>query len=327
MSVEGTSSTLLRIVTPNPSIKGLDPALEAFSQELPLDLNELRKAAASTSLVPTKDITIPSRSGVSLNARVYTPPDTHSLPILIYSHGGGWVRGTLDSYNAICSRLSLLGLVVVSLEYRLAPENKFPGTLHDVVDCTKWILQNREKIRGNVGDNNDVVLIGGDSAGAHLSVATLLKILDEDGSLPSQIVGEVLVYPPTDGKMNSASWVAYGDKYKLTKKVATQMWDWHLQSPDDINNPFVSVKLSSPSLLSKLPPTIIITAELDPLRDEGEEFAQMLSSKGVDTSCVRVLSTFHGFFMHGISTRLPSFEPYSALALSIIGNWIQRFKK
>jgi len=235
------------------------------------------------------------------------------------------VRGTLDGYNAICSRISLMGFVVVSLEYRLAPENKFPGTLHDTIDCTKWILQNREKIRGDVGEKNDVVFIGGDSAGGHLSVATLLKILDEDGSLPSQIVGEVLVYPPTNVHMNTASWVTYGSNYRLTKNIASQMIDWHIQSPDDKNNPFVSVKFSSPSLLSKLPPTIIFTAEFDPLRDEGEEFAQTISSQGVDTICYRMLSTIHGFFSQGNSTGVPCQEAYSSLALSVLGNWFQRF--
>jgi len=306
-------------------VVGFDPALNHLLGSNPLTLEELRYKYVSPSLVPTRDITIPSRAtGVMIGARVYNPPATQPRPILVYIHGGGWVRGSVDTYNTISSRISLLGINVVSIEYRLAPESKFPWQIYDVVDSIRWIVNNREAIRGSTGDKDDVIIIGGDSAGGHLAAAALINIIEQDGKLPQQIVGELLVYPATDAYMNSASWKLYGDNYRLTRVLAEKMWNWFLQSEKDKESPYATLTLTRGDLLAKLPPTLIFTAEFDPLRDEGEHFAAMLNAQGVTTECVRFLSNLHGFFSQGEASGEPWHEPYSKLALSITGDWIKK---
>eukprot|EP01124_Arcella_intermedia_P021601 TRINITY_DN3051_c0_g1_i1.p1 TRINITY_DN3051_c0_g1~~TRINITY_DN3051_c0_g1_i1.p1 ORF type:complete len:328 (+),score=61.51 TRINITY_DN3051_c0_g1_i1:26-1009(+) len=308
-----------------PEITALEPQLGWPLPGLPLTIPELRIVNEFPATVNTKDLLIPSRDGTPLNARLYHNGDLNR-PILIYVHGGGWTRGTLGSYNPICCRLSNLGLLVISVEYRLAPENKFPGPVYDVVDSIRWVIANRAHLRGSVGDGQDMVIVGGDSAGGQLSWSSFVSLIQEDGCLPKEIVAGLLVYPATDPAMSSESWKKLGDDYRLTRAVSRRFWDWFLGNEENRIHPLAYSKSVDPKTFSQFPPCLVISAEFDPLKQEGEEFAEYLHSQGVAVHCARFMSTLHGFFSNGISTNVPAHEPYSQLALQIVKDWLLHLK-
>jgi len=307
-------------LTPKPDIKGVDPGLSVPLPELPMTLKELRVTPVYASSVPTRDIKIPTRDGVYIDCRIYTPKSTEGVPLFIYFHGGGWVRGTLDSYNYICGKISELGFLVASVAYRLAPDYHFPIPANDCIDSIHWLLKNRDSLRELPNENISVV-VGGDSAGSHLALSSLLKIIQQEGQLPPEIIGACLIYPTTDAHLNSKCWSRLGTGYRLTETFVRKSWNWLLPDPALKDDPFVSICKCEDSLVSKLPPSLVITAEFDPLFEEGENFAEKLFTLGVQTHCFRVLSAIHGFFSHAAATGFPVHEPYSNLALKIISHW------
>jgi len=290
--------------------------LKAPLPGLPLTIEELRVTPVFASSVPTRDIKIPVRHGVNLDCRIYRPNNLEAAPLFIYFHGGGWVRGTLDSYNYICGRISEQGFIVASVAYRLCPEHPYPIPTDDCIDSINWLLKNTSSLMEGY---NERVVIGGDSAGAHLTLSALLKMLEKDGHLPPQIVAECLIYPATDSHMTSPCWATLGKDYRLTEEFVIKTWIWLTGGNEQLkDDPFVCICKCNDSLLSKLPPTLVITAEFDPLFEEGEKFSERLFSLGINIHCFRVLSTVHGFFSQASATGMPVHEPYSNLALQII---------
>jgi len=313
-------------ITPKPHLLGIDPELKVPLPGAPLTIEELRNTPVLSSTVPTKDFYIPSReNGVNIHCRTYIPPKsttTENLTLFVYLHGGGWVRGTLDSYNYICGKICELGFLVVSVAYRLAPEYHFPIPVNDCIDSIHWLLQHRNSLIEELESNKvHSVIIGGDSAGAHLTISALLKIIEQEGHLPPEIIGECLIYPATDAHLSSKCWPRLGKDYRLTEAFVRKSWGWFMGDPALKDNPFVSVCKCDTSLLSKLPPSLIVTAEFDPLFEEGENFAELLFSIGIEIHCFRIMSTVHGFFSHASATGFPVHEPYSNLALKIISLW------
>jgi len=273
------------------------------------------------SSVPTRDIKIPTRDNHNMDCRIYNPKFTENVPLFVYFHGGGWVRGTLDSYNYICGKISELGFLVASVAYRLAPDYRFPIPANDCIDSIHWLLKNRNSLREGSSDNIGHVVIGGDSAGAHLTLSALLKIIEQEGKLPPEIIGECLIYPATDAHLSSQCWERLGKDYRLTEAFVRKSWDWLTGDTLLKDDPFVSICKCDSTLLAKLPPSLIITAEFDPLFEEGEKFAEKLFSIGVEIYCFRILSTIHGFFSHAAATGFPQHEAYSNLALKMIYQW------
>jgi acetyl esterase len=317
-------------ISPNPEIKGIDPALGAPLPSIPLTIEELRKTPSFPATVPVKDISIPSREeGVQIPARIYTPNSSaiQTLPIFVYFHGGGWVRGTLDLYNYICSKLSALGFIVVSVAYRLAPEVQYPILVNDCIDSIKWTLKNSNTLRGTSGDPLDYVVIGGDSAGGYLTICSLLTIIHNEGQIPSQITAQCLVYPATDPHMKSSTWPTLGKDYRLTEEFVKKSWLWFLGNESVKNDHLANLAKCDSALVSKLPPALVITAEFDPLNEEGEIFAERMFTLGVKTHCFRILSTIHGFFSNSSATGFPQHEPYSNLAINLIEQWKSTLNK
>jgi iron complex transport system substrate-binding protein len=239
-------------------------------------------------------LTIPGAEG-ERSVRVYRPLDAGEgpLPVILWFHGGGFVIGDLAQADGDCRRLATcVGAVVVSLDYRLAPEHPFPAAPEDCFAALRWVAANA----GAIGGDASRLAVGGDSAGGNLAAVTSLLARDRNGPA---LRFQLLVYPVTDlTRFDRPSTLENATGYFLTR--AAMMWftSHYAPRPGDAANPCVSPLLAAD--LGGLPPALVITAEHDPLRDEGEAYAARLREAGVPTTLSRYAGTIHGFFtMHG----------------------------
>ncbi len=225
-----------------------------------------------------------------------SPPQTGeeggALPVTMWFHGGGWVVGNVETNDATCRALANeSGSIVVSVDYRLAPEHRFPIPFDDCYAATCWAAESAASFGG---DPSRLAVAGG-SAGGNLAAAVALRARDEGGPKLAQ---QTLVYPVTDRDFERPSYVANGDGYGLDLDTMVYFWDCYLSSEADALNPYVTPMLAED--LSGLPPAYVLTAEYDPLRDEGEEYAERLRAAGVPTTATRYDGMIHGFFNAGI---------------------------
>ena len=220
--------------------------------------------------------------------RIYTPAGTGPFPILIWCHGGGMVVGDLETADATARHLTVeTGCVTVSVDYRLAPETKFPGACDDCYAAAVWASDNAASIQGDASR----MAVGGDSAGGNL--AAVVAQMARDRAHPD-LAFQLLVYPMTALDFETPSYVDNADGYLLTRDSMKWYWDQYLGASDDPNHPYaVPSKARS---FQNLPPALVITAEFDPLRDEGETYAKNLEAAGVPTTCTRYDGMIHGFF-------------------------------
>jgi acetyl esterase len=222
--------------------------------------------------------------------RIYRPNGAGSgvLPALVYYHGGGWVIGTIETLDATCRALAnRAGCVVVSVDYRLAPEYKFPIPLDECFAATKWVADNA----ASIGVDDSRLAVGGDSAGGNLAAAVSLRARDEGGPALKM---QLLVYPVTNHDYGTASYAANGENYLLTTDMMRWFWDHYLRTAADGDNPLASPLRAKD--LSGLPPAFVITAEFDPLRDEGEAYADKLTKAGVAVTQTRFAGQIHAFW-------------------------------
>ena len=220
--------------------------------------------------------------------RVYTPAGRPPFPALIYFHGGGWVIGNLDTHDGVCRALTnAAGCVVVSVDYRLAPEHKFPAAADDAYAAACWAAANAAVI----GIDPTRLAVGGDSAGGNL--AAVVALMARDRGTP-RLRLQLLVYPVTDARMNTASYRDNADGYFLTRDMMQWFWNHYLRSAADGENPYASPLRATD--LRALPPAVVMTAEYDPLRDEGEAYAAQLRAAGVPVQLTRYPGMIHGFF-------------------------------
>ena len=220
--------------------------------------------------------------------RVYTPVDAvgGDAPLLLWLHGGGWVIGDLDTADATARALAnRSGAVVVSVDYRLSPEHTAPAALEDVLAALTWSVENAELL----GVNAAKVAVGGDSAGGNLAAALCIRVRDEFGP---DIDFQLLVYPVVDCTLSHPSIEENAEGYFLTKD-AMVWFTGHYLGGIDPKDPVVSPLYAN--TLVGLPPALVITAEFDPLRDEGEAYAVALRDAGVQVEAVRYDGQIHGF--------------------------------
>jgi len=238
-----------------------------------------------------------------VKCRHYRTTGQTPAPLLIYYHGGGWVIGDLESHDDVCRKLaSQARCDVIAVDYRLAPEHPAPAALDDCIAATKWIFANAKSL----GVDAARIAIGGDSAGGNLSALVAMHA----GVMP---VFQLLVYPATDMRMGQQSHKDNAQGYLLTADSMKWFIGHYLQGDEKKkHDPLYSPLLSDDATLKKSPPTLVITAEFDPLRDEGEEYAAKLASVGVPTSLVRFNGQIHAFF--GMSELLD--DAAAAVALS-----------
>ena len=239
-------------------------------------------------------LTIPSPTG-PIPARIYTPKQLRKAdglaPCLVFFHGGGWVIGDLDSHDVVCRKLADEGqLIVVSVDYRLAPEHKFPAAVDDAITATKWIAGHAEQF----GIDASRLSVGGDSAGGNL--AAVVAIAARDGNGPD-IAGQVLIYPAIDFAMTHPSHSEPETSILLTHSVITWFRDHYLNGAADVHDWRASPARAK--TLVGLPPAYVLTAGADPLRDEGDEYAERLKQAGVAVTYRTFPGQFHGFFTMG----------------------------
>ncbi len=263
------------------------PAAHTVSPQQARANAQARSRAAGPEVARVQDRTIPGPDS-QLSVRIYTPPGSGPFPALVWFHGGGWVVGDLESADATARHLTLgAGCVVVSVDYRLAPEAKFPGPAEDCYAATRWVAEHAAEIGGS-GNN---LAVGGDSAGGNLAAAVCLMAKDRGGpSLGMQL----LVYPVTARDFQTGSYVDNAEGYNLTRDTMVWYWEQYLANDTDGTNAYAAPQQAQD--LRGLPPAVVITAEYDPLRDEGEAYAHRLQAVGVPTTCTRYPGMIHGFF-------------------------------
>ena len=226
--------------------------------------------------------------GVKLPVRIYTPEGSGPLPILVFFHGGGWVLGDCESYDTPCRALANgAGCIVVSVEYRLAPEHKFPAAPEDCYAAAVWTVRNAATLGGDPAR----VAIGGDSAGGNLT-AVVAQMARDRGAPP--LVLQVLIYPVTNCALDTASYRANADGYLLTKGAMEWFWNHYTREQSDGTKPYASPLRASN--FANLPPALLITAEYDPLRDEGAAYGAKLRAAGVKVVHSDYPGMIHGFF-------------------------------
>ena len=228
-----------------------------------------------------------SNTSAQIPARVYIPREGEGLPVLVYFHGGGWVLGGLDSVDSLCRSLAnVADCVVVSADYRLAPEHKFPAAVEDAYSATKWTANSATNFSGDPRR----IAVGGDSAGGNLAAAVSLMARDKHGP---PIVFQLLIYPATNHAFDTTSYSDNAEGYWLSKDDMRWFWNHYLRDEEDGRNPYASPSRAAD--LSSLPPAFVITAEFDPLRDEGEAYAARLRECGVPVKAARYDGMIHDF--------------------------------
>ncbi|MFZ2362282.1 MAG: alpha/beta hydrolase [Anaerolineae bacterium] len=235
------------------------------------------------------DRTIPGPAG-ELPIRVYTPEGPGPFPAVVYFHGGGFVVGSIDGGDAACRALCHgAHCIVVSVDYRLAPEHKFPAAVDDCLAATRWVAAHAAELNADAA----MLVVAGESAGGNLAAVTALRLRDEGGPA---LRGQLLFYPVTDYHTPpTPSYLANANGYLLTRAMMVWFWGHYLNDASEAGHPHAS-PLRAPDL-SGLPPALVITAEFDPLRDEGERYAERLQRASVPTQLTRYDGMIHGFLL------------------------------
>ena len=249
-------------------------------------------AAAGTGVAEpvteVRQVDIPGPGG-RLPARVYRPAGAGPLPVLVYFYGGGWSLGTLDTCDGVCRMITnAAGCVTVAIGYRLAPEHKFPAAVEDCHAGARWVASHAAELGADAGR----LAVGGDSSGGNLAAAVALLARDHDDG--PAITHQLLVYPNTDYRADTASMREMADEYFFNPASVRWYWGMYLAEPGDGLNPLASPLRAAD--LSGLPPATVITAEYDPLRDEAEQYAGQLEAAGVPVEILRYDGMMHGFF-------------------------------
>jgi acetyl esterase len=280
----------------------LDPQAKAMLDLMPampdfntLDLAVVRAGMAAGTLntgepeavAKIENRTIPGPAG-QIPVRVYTPSGAGPHPGLVFFHGGGFVLCNLDTHDGTCRSLANgAGCVVVSVDYRLAPEHRYPAAPEDCYAATQWVAKNGSELGIDVAR----IAVAGDSAGGNLSAVTALIARDRGGPA---LRFQLMIYPVTDFAFDTPSYRENGEGYFLTGGMMGWFRDKYLADPKHALESYAAPLRAQN--LANLPPGLCITAEYDPLRDEGEAYAERLREAGVDCRTTRYPGMFHGFF-------------------------------
>ena len=269
------------------------PAFETVgAAEARLLFNAGRKVLAPDPMpvAETRDLALAGPGG-PIPARLYRSAATDILPVLVFFHGGGWVVGDIESHDTGCRHLANRAeCAVVSVDYRLAPEHKFPAAVEDCFAATIWVADNAAALGVDPGR----LAVGGDSAGGNL--AAVVSLLARDHGAP-RIGYQLLIYPATDAAMQHDSIARFAEGYVLTRATMRWFYEQYLRSPEDAGDWQASPLIASD--LSGLPPAFILTAGYDPLCDEGDAYAARLAASGVAVTYRRFPGQVHGFALNG----------------------------
>lgn len=246
-------------------------------------------AIKTTNFYSEEELSFTSNTGHRIPLRIFTPKKTaEKLPIWLYIHGGGFAHGTYRSRSNFCKHIAMqVNCIVVSVEYRLAPEHPFPAAPNDCFEALQWISYNADSF----GGDGSRIAVGGESAGGNLSAVLCLMARDKDGP---KILHQTLLYPATDARLQHASLETNATGYMLTKDLVKNFRNAYLPEVADRVNPYASPLLGD---LHGLPPALVITAGYDPLCDEGIAYVQRLNKSGVQVTHRHYPNMIHDFTM------------------------------
>ncbi len=218
--------------------------------------------------------------------RLYVPEEAEMLPVVVWFHGGGWVVGSLETHDAMCRRLAReSGCAVVAVDYRLAPEHRYPAAVEDAWTAARWLAENGREL----GLDSGRMVVGGDSAGGNLAAVVALRARDAGLGLRLQ----VLIYPVTDSVTEGGTYVTNETGFGLTR--AAMVWYWDHYCPDPKRRAEPDAAPLRAESLAGVAPALVVTCELDPLLEEGEAYARRLSAAGVPVTLTRYQGMIHGF--------------------------------
>ncbi len=281
----------------------LDPEVQAWLKQLaaaalpPLDslsVEEAREQMRASSepletgetVDRTENREAPGPAG-PIPLRIYDPGGAGPKPAIVYFHGGGWVLGSIETHDHYCRCLAnASGMLVVSVEYRLAPEHPYPAAVDDCYAATKWVSEQAAEL----GADAARICVAGDSAGGNLAAAVALKARDEEAP---KLAFQVLIYPILDHNFDTDSYLRNMEGFHLTRDA--MIWFWDLYVPDNARRGEDYASPLRADNLEDLPPALVITAEYDPLSDEGEAFVKRLQAAETPVELVPYPGTIHGF--------------------------------
>jgi acetyl esterase len=262
--------------------------VETLTPEQARDASAQRRARMPVEAEPVADVhdRIIDGPGGPLTVRVYRPEAENILPVVVFFHGGGWVMCDLDSHDGFCRTVTnAVGCVVVSVDYRRAPEHPYPAAAEDAYAATAWVAANA----AGLGVDPHRLVVMGDSAGGNLAAAVTLLARDRGGPA---IALQSLLYPVTDRDFETSSYQEFGVNHFLTTAAMKWYWKHYLADSADPDGAAAPLRATD---LTGLPPAHVVTAECDPLRDEGMAYAQRLAESGVPTRAKSYEGGFHGF--------------------------------
>ncbi|MCL4333390.1 MAG: alpha/beta hydrolase [Candidatus Thermoplasmatota archaeon] len=301
----------------DPDIKNLLKMMESIPRPdlTTTDIKEFRNFAEQSALIKTseevgevKDMKF-EHDAVTVRTRLYTPENAGS-GLILYFHGGGFVFGSLDMYDGLCRIAANRSKTrVMSVDYRLAPENKFPAALEDALESLRWVQRSAKELDIDV----EKIAVAGDSAGGNLAAGVCLKARDLKLKPPRL---QVLIYPSLGRSGASMSMTEYSENYYLTEKDMAFFGKAYLKQPSDILDPYFSI-INHPNL-SGLPEALVVTAEYDPLRDEGETYLAKLQKDGTQATGIRAKGMIHGF--QNFFPVVPASKNLLTMIWSFVGN-------
>jgi acetyl esterase len=239
-----------------------------------------------------RDLEIPAPAG-AIPARLYRPEGDGPLPLVVYLHGGGWMLGSIESFDTVVRALAnAAGVMVLSVGYRLAPEAPFPAGLDDSIAAVRWAAAAASEL----GADPERLAIAGDSAGGNLATVVARRLRGE-----VDLRMQALIYPVTDAGCNTASYRDFGERHGLTAASMRRFWNLYLDGADGLQEDTSPLRSGD---LAGSPPAFILTAGFDPLRDEAEAYCEALREAGVEAECRRYAGAIHGFWRWLAVTKL-----------------------
>jgi acetyl esterase len=270
------------------SLVGLKPVEQMTVQEMREGMEERARLTGGEPQPVDQVLSneVPGPAG-PIPVRIYVPAGSGPKPALVYFHGGGWARGSLQTHDILCRALANGGAcIVVSVDYRMAPEHTFPAAIEDSLAATRWVAEHAEQI----GIDPTRLAVGGDSAGGNLAAAVALVLRDE--GRPA-LVHQLLIYPVTDYNFETRSYLDNAEGYNLTREAMRFYWRLYLRDESDADDQRASPLRARH--FANLPSALVITAEYDPLRDEGRAYADRLRAGGTPTVYREYAGMIHGF--------------------------------
>ena len=269
------------------------------AHEVPVDQARAGHEAETANLsgpgepvAEVRDLEVPSPAG-SIPARLYRPEGDGPLPLVVYLHGGGWMLGSIESFDTVVRALAnASGAMVLSVGYRLAPEAPFPAGLEDAISAVRWAAAEA----ASLGADPRRLAIAGDSAGGNLATVAARRLRGE-----VDLRMQALIYPVIDAGCNTASYREFGERHGLTAASMQRFWNLYLDGADGLQEDASPLRSAD---LEGSPPAFVLTAGFDPLRDEAEAYCEALREAGVEAECRRYAGAIHGFWRWLAVTKL-----------------------